>query len=313
MEKATLVILILAGLYAACLSTEALISRRDRKKLKHVIYVNGTRGKSTVTRMITAGLRAGGYTVFGKSTGTLPMLLHTDGTVTEIARRALANIREQLRVLHQAAREGAEILVAECMALAPELQSVSGRRMLRADIGVITNARVDHTDVMGETREEVLEVLMEMLPEKGRVFTAERDLFDRIEKKAARLRSAAVLALPEEAQDLSDLDFPENAALALAVCEALGVPREKAAEGIRAFVRDPYDLKVYRKGQLIVINAFSANDVSSTETIYREVSGGAEKRLILLINHREDRPARALEMLRLAGLLRPEEIWLMGE
>lgn len=313
MEKTILTILLLAGLYALYLTAEALIARRDRKQLKHVIYVNGTRGKSTVTRMIDAGLRAGGRKVFSKSTGTLPMCLHVDGSISEISRKAPANIREQLRVMHQAVREGAEVLVAEDMALQRELQFVSGQRMLRADIGVITNARLDHTDVMGGTREQILDVLMEMLPKKGRIFTAEADLFAQIEERAARLGSEAVLARPEEAQDFADLDFPENAALALAVCMALGVPREKAAEGIRRFVRDPYDLKVYRNGTLTVINAFSANDVTSTLKIYADVTAGRAERLVLLINNREDRPARAQEMIRLAQELGPQEIWLLGE
>ena len=33
---------------------------KDRAGLEHVVYVNGIRGKSTVTRLIDAGLRAGG-------------------------------------------------------------------------------------------------------------------------------------------------------------------------------------------------------------------------------------------------------------
>ena len=36
------------------------------------IHVNGTRGKSSVTRLIAAGLRAGGKRTFAKTTGTAP-------------------------------------------------------------------------------------------------------------------------------------------------------------------------------------------------------------------------------------------------
>ena len=62
----------------------------------HVIQVNGIRGKSSTVRLVDAGLRAGGFRVVSKSTGTLPMILHTDGREEEIRRRAPANIREQL-------------------------------------------------------------------------------------------------------------------------------------------------------------------------------------------------------------------------
>ena len=127
-----------------------------------MVYVNGTRGKSTVTRMIAAGLTAGGHRVLCKTTGTLPIAIHPDGRQELIERKAPANIREQLVYLHKAAKEKADVLVIECMALQPEYQRVSGRNMLRCDVGVITNARLDHMDVMGDTREEVLDCLMEI-------------------------------------------------------------------------------------------------------------------------------------------------------
>ena len=145
-----MVILILSVLFFAYLTAEAVKARQDRKKLQHVIYVNGTRGKSTVSRLIAAGLAAGGYRVMCKTTGTLPLCLHPDGREEEIRRRGPANIREQLKYLHAAAEEKADILVIECMALQPEYQRVSARNMLRNDIGVITNARLDHMDAGGD-------------------------------------------------------------------------------------------------------------------------------------------------------------------
>ena len=45
-----------------------------RKGLRHIIHVNGTRGKSTVCRLIDAGLKAGGHKVFTKTTGTSPRM-----------------------------------------------------------------------------------------------------------------------------------------------------------------------------------------------------------------------------------------------
>ena len=50
----------LLGVILAYLALEQRRALRSRKQLQHVIHVNGIRGKSTVTRLIDAGLRAGG-------------------------------------------------------------------------------------------------------------------------------------------------------------------------------------------------------------------------------------------------------------
>ena len=188
--------------------------------------------------------------------------------------------------------------------------------MLRCDVGVITNARLDHMDVMGDTREEILDCLMEMLPPKGLIFTAERDFPERMEARARRLQSTLVLSDPSSLDDLPgarELDFPENVALALAVCEGLGVDRRTAFEGIRTFVRDPFALSVFRGEHLTFVNALSANDVSSTKMIYEATRGAGEEELVVLVNNRADRPARALDMVRLCREMGPQRIWLLGD
>ena len=315
MDRIDLLILILSLLLLLRLAWEAFRARRDRKALCHVIYVNGTRGKSTVTRMIAAGLTAGGHRVLCKTTGTLPIAIHPDGRQEVIERKAPANIREQLTYLHKAAKEQADILVIECMALQPEYQRVSGRDMLRSDVGVITNARLDHMDVMGEIREEILDALMEMLPKKGLIFTAERDFPRQLEDRAKKLGSALHISDPASIRDIPEamaLDFPENVALALDVCVGLGVDRSTALEGLKTFVRDPFALAVFKGENLTFVNALSANDVSSTRMIY-EATGREGEELVILINNRSDRPARALDMVRLCREMGPKRIWLLGD
>lgn len=316
MNKTEILILILGCGFLAYLAWEAFRARADRRKLAHVVYVNGTRGKSTVTRMIAAGLTAGGRKVMCKTTGTLPIAIYPDGHEEEVRRRGPANIREQLKYLHIAAEEGADCLVIECMALQPEYQRVSGRNMLRCDVGVITNARLDHMDVMGDTREEILSCLMEMLPEKGMIFSAERDLAGMLQAKADRLGSRFILSDPDSLGDLpgaAKLDFPDNTALALAVCEGLGVPRETAFEGMKRFSRDPYALSVYEGRNTVFVNALSANDVDSTKKIYEKVRGSEAEELVILINNRSDRPARAADMARLVREMQPDAVWILGE
>lgn len=88
---------ILLGLLAVLLAGLLLEQRqalRDRARLEHIVHVNGIRGKSTITRLIDAGLRAGGLRVFCKTTGTVHMTIGTCGTERPLLRRGRANIKE---------------------------------------------------------------------------------------------------------------------------------------------------------------------------------------------------------------------------
>lgn len=288
---------------------------RDRARIEHVIYVNGTRGKSTVTRLIDAGLRAGGKRVFCKTTGTLPMTIATDGVERRIFRRGRANIREQLMILHLSAREEAQVLVAECMAVSPVLQKISQHRMVRADIGVITNARLDHTDEMGDTAEEICDSLCNTIPKSGVIYTADSLHFERIKTNAEQVGTKAILALPQSEQ-LGKIDFPENVELALEVCEHLGVSRDTALGGMSHYYRDPYALSIHRfESGAIFINGLSINDPQSSRSVYKDVLkklSTKPKRLILLINNRPDRGYRTEHMLLLTQKLAPQEVWLLG-
>nr|MBQ6242606.1 poly-gamma-glutamate synthase PgsB [Lachnospiraceae bacterium] len=316
MDKIKIIIVILFIGFLIYLIREAVTVRKARAKLTHVVYVNGTRGKSTVTRMIAAGLKAGGHRVLCKTTGTLPIAIYPDGHQEEIVRRAPANIREQIKYLRIAAAEGADVLIIECMALQPEYQRVSARDMLHCDVGVITNARLDHMDVMGDTREEILDCLMEILPAKGLIVTAERDFPEILETRAKKLDSRLLITDENTLGDLpgaAELDFPENVALALGVCESLGVERKAAFEGIRGFVRDPYALSVHEGENTVFVNALSANDVSSTQMIYDRTRGPEDEELVILINNRGDRPARAKDMARLVKVMQPRRVWMLGD
>lgn len=308
---------LVAGLLAVILAGLALEQRRalrDRAKLTHVVYVNGIRGKSTVTRLIDAGLRTGGWKVFCKTTGTVPMTIGVDGVARPLVRRGRANISEQLRTLHQAAEERAQVLVLECMAVDPALQNVTQHRMVRADVGVITNVRLDHTAEMGGTLEEICDSLSNTIPRNGLLFTADAEFFPQLSRNAAEVGCDARLAQMEEG--LPEIDFPENIALALAVCRQLGVEKAAALEGMRHYQRDPYALSLHRlRGGGIFVNAMSANDPQSTELVFRRLAeqfGWRSGDVTLLINNRPDRGYRTEHMVMVAQALAPARVWLVG-
>lgn len=306
-------ILILTALWAAFLLREARQTRKARGQLSHVIHVNGTRGKSTVCRLIEAGLRAGGLRVFCKTTGTDPMTIDVNGAEELLTRRGRANIKEQIKILQRAAGQGAQVLIVECMALQPELQYAAQHQILRADVGVITNVRRDHTDVMGETLEEICGALCNTIPKNGVLFTAERVQTAGMAAAARRMGSELVAVCP--GGDEPAFDFAENIALALAVCQRLGVSRETALEGMARFKRDPFALALYRVRGAVWINGLSVNDVQSTCMVWeslRERYSLGGKRLILLVNNRADRGSRTRDMLQACLALSPREVWLLG-
>ncbi len=314
-----ILLLALTGAYFLYLLAERLLASNRRKRLEHVVHINGTRGKSAVTRLIAAGLQAGGVKTCAKTTGTVPMLLTVSGEEHKIRRLGPANIREQLWALHAAARQKARVLAIECMAVDPALQRLTQRQMLRADIGVITNVRPDHPQEMGGTLEAVCDALSGTIPEGGRLFTAERALFDRLTQNA-RAHHAAILQClpaPEEEAAFKKIDFPENVALALAVCVALGVDRETALDGMRTlYRRDPYALSYHAlPGGALFVNAMAANDTASTGAVLAEALGredAGSRRLTLVLNNRADRAARTGQMIRWAGEVQPYTVFLMG-
>ena len=162
---------------------ENTIHQRRLKQIPIRIHVNGTRGKSTTTRLIAGILRHAGYRVIAKTTGTAARLILEDGTEVPIQRKRTPSIAEQIKIVAEAARRGADVLVIECMAINPEMQWVSEQRILQSTIGVITNVREDHLDEMGATRKDVASVLALAIPKQARLVVGEEEFFEFFQEK----------------------------------------------------------------------------------------------------------------------------------
>lgn len=276
------------------------------------VHVNGTRGKSSVTRLIGAGLRAGGIRTITKVTGTFPRLILEDGSDVHIYRRGEPNIIEQVSIVEFAAHRGAQALIVECMALEQQFQRISERQMIKATVGVITNVRLDHIDIMGRTLPEIASVLGETIPAGGEFFTAETGVPELLREYAAGKHATMHVSdeesvAPEEMKGFSYLEHRENVALALAVCQHLGVDRQVALEGMYAASPDAGALRRFAVDafgkRLVFYNAFAANDPDSTFLIWRRLRD--ENRLegtrIVLLNTRQDRMDRAKQLANIVG------------
>lgn len=291
-------IAILSILYILYLFAEYRYLKYQREKLKYVIHINGIRGKSTVCRLIDAGLRAGGYRVFTKTTGTSPRIIDTDAVERDINRQGKANIREQIKAVHWAARQRADVLIVECMAVKPELQRICEQRILTADITAITNVREDHLDEMGHSLEHIARSLSNTIPTDAAFFTADHSYFPLFQHVCEERHTQAFLS-GEPLEQYWEVDFPDNVALALAICRYAGVEPEKAFTAMKSYYKDPGSLKTIsycnaHGSTLFFINTLAANDPDSTEIILKNCMKHSywQHKKYLLINNRADRLSR---------------------
>jgi poly-gamma-glutamate synthase PgsB/CapB len=283
---------------------EYLYHRVARGSVPIRIHINGSRGKSSVTRLIAAGLRTSGKRVIAKTTGSAPRIIFEDGSEKPIPRRGKPNIRELVDFFRIVKRRKADAVVVECMAILPELQRVTEHTIMRSTIGVITNVRPDHIGEMGETLEEIAESLSFTIPRSAVLFSQENRFADLFSKKANRLRTDFNPVISAEPTALEMRHFPyvehkENVAIALSVCEYLGVARAQALQGMHHAEPDIGVLRIHRiieDGKIIeFVNAFSANDPESIALIWEKVKKRHEQKIVL-VNTRRDRIIRSNQL-----------------
>jgi gamma-polyglutamate synthase len=322
-ELLVAVTLVLVGAGAV----ELLVHRRNLRRIPIRVHVNGTRGKSSVTRLIAAALREAGIVTCAKTTGTLARMILPDGREVPIFRPAGANIIEQRRIVAAAAAYQAQALIIECMALQPELQALAEFRLLHATHGVITNARPDHLEIMGPDDAGVARALSGMAPVRGKLYTAEQKQLEILARAAADRKTELVAVGDDDvravsAEDLAGFSYtehPDNVALALRVCADLGVARETAVAGMHKSAPDPGALTEHTLDffgrHMVFLNAFAANDPVSTQQLW----DGANQRhpeigrRIAIFNCRADRPDRSMQLGRdFVKWLPPDRVVLMG-
>ncbi len=305
---------ILLGVCIACLAGlvwERIALDRRLKRVPLRICITGTRGKSSVARMLASVLRRSGRTVLAKTTGSEARYILPDGGERDVPRRGAASILEQKRLVTLAARLRADCVVAEIMSLRPETHRVEAQLLLRPHILAVTNVRPDHIEVMGENRADIATVLASTICRGTAVFLpgdVPRDPFlARVRRHAGR----PVDVLPGEAADLcaaapelGRAEFSEDLDLVCAIARHLGIPDRTILEGIRETRHDAGRLRisVYRKPgsphTFYLVNAFAANDPESTSRALskvRDLLSSAAGNIVGVLNLRDDRVPRTLQ------------------
>ncbi len=270
------------------------------------IHVNGIRGKSTVTRLVAGVLREAGYRTVAKTTGSAAVTIDPDGRDIPIERRGAANVKEQQDIIAQWEPLQPEAMVIECMALQPKYQEWTEKMVLQAHIGVITNVREDHQDVMGETLPEIAASLAHMCPRNGYLVTAEYnpELQAILRREAEKRGSKLIVADPTQVRDeemagFDYLSFKDNVAIGLAIAGLLGIDRDIAMRGM---LHSRPDIGVVRLQQTHIrgkpvmwANLFAVNDresmIISMEMLNAYCDDNTLK--IGILNNRYDRERRA--------------------
>jgi poly-gamma-glutamate synthase PgsB/CapB len=311
-------------LFIAYGTYERVKHNRNRRKIKKIIHVNGTRGKSSVTRLIAAGLRAGGFKVMAKTTGSAPKIIFETGKEIPVVRYFGANIKEQMKIVRFASKRDLDFLVLECMAVNPEYQWVTEHQMVQSDIGVITNTRLDHLDLMGPGIRNCTLSLSNTIPFDRVVYTGEQEMFPLLEKVAKERNSDIHMSdgatiSNEVISNFSHIEHKDNVALALKVCNDLGVDTDDALEGMYKAEPDVGASFVYTLNQdgkeIKFANFFAANDPESTSYSIKYISNihSDADQVYIVLSTREDRMYRSEQLAEMVVNEKFDKIILVGD
>lgn len=258
-----------------------------KKDIKYRVLVTGSRGKSSVVRMLHTAFSAAGLQTWSRITGVIPRELGPHGS-RDILRSSGAHVEEMSWWLRQLPA-GAEAVVLENSAISPEFQSLAGQ-WLKPDITVFTNAVPDHQEAWGPTPQSAAEVLVSGIPRGGCVILP-ADFSTDVHLRGLLAGRSCDVEFADLAENVEPQFRAVNMGLALAALKQLGLESAPAQAAIRALQGDRYDFRVVGHGGADLAMAFSVNDIASTRGLFRSL-GWPKEDTRLVYNHRRDRLAR---------------------
>lgn len=246
------------------------------------ILVTGSRGKSSLVRLLAAALEGAGISAAGRITGVLPRELFR-GKETLILRSGPGSVEEMRWWLRSLPGE-TKGAVLENSAVDPELQGLAWRWM-KPSCTVLTNVRPDHEEVWGRGEGAAAAALCGgigggpvILPRSVASVPAVSLLLG--------MKGCELFPCPDGA------GFRENhLSLVSGVCSFLGLDGPKTLAAAREVAPDIADFRIFREGKGMLASAFSANEPESTESLFQS-AGWEREETTVLYNSRKDRIAR---------------------
>jgi UDP-N-acetylmuramyl pentapeptide synthase len=251
------------------------------------ILVTGSRGKSTIVRLLHTALADSGLQSWARITGVVPRELGPGG-IRAIRRSAGAHVGE-MRWWLRSLPDSAQAIVLENSAIAPEFQHLAAR-WLQPRLTVFTNALPDHQEAWGPTRAGAVETLAAGIPGRCMVILPAHAASDAQLRELLDRRGCEVVpAAPAPAAGAGHR--ATNLGLALAAIRRLGLETPRTVQVMQGLPRDRYDFHVLHSHGAKLAMAFSANDPVSTRALFESLRWPVEETR-LVYNHRADRPAR---------------------
>src|SRR6056297_552694 len=271
-----------------------------KKNIRIIIAVTGSRGKSTTVKLIWQLFQKAGYSTLGKITGTKPMLLLPNGDLEMIKRNGIVSILEQKRVLlKKAVQIRPDVLITEIMSVTPEYQKVEAGLILTPNYYIITNVKNDHIGVTGENKKDILTVFLKSAPLESMILADEDE--KQLYKRTGINSSNIQFLNTDDCQEYGQMEkkqpgFLQSVMFAKKLCLDFGISEKIFRRVISDF---KFDQEVFFKKKLkeniIVVNAFSANDVDSTKEIYQNIKVEVNKyKKIGIFCTRADKPERTI-------------------
>ena len=272
------------------------------------VLVTGSRGKSSVVRLLQAAFSACGLESRARITGVVPRELGPGGE--RLIERAAGGHVGEMRWWLRGLPSSTEAVILENSAIAPELQDLAGR-WLDPDLTLFTSAVPDHQEAWGPGSKAAAAALADGVPAGGAVIlpsALEEDTW--LRGLFARRDCRPEFAPPLEVD--ADGYRAVNQGLALAAGRRLGLDEAVASKAMKALAPDGYDFRLARRDGADWALAFSANDITSTRSLFDDL-GWNEAETRLIYNHRRDRPLRLKSYAAWLGKRPWREVLIVGD
>ncbi len=311
--------LIITAFIVLLLAIEYLWLHRVLNKIPLRILINGTRGKTTTVRILHKLLNQSGRVTCSKTTGDEPLLLLPDGGSRLMKRFAPANIRENISVLMKWEKYRPDAVVMECMALQPETQHILSGRIFKPTYLAVTNVKVDHQEVMGMSRQEIIRSISKSFYGHCRHFLPEQlaDAFTHTKNKNSQYYSYPNIPHPLQLHHIPDDIIAESWGLIRTLSDSLEINPELADSIFREeWLQTDASIKLsFSRLNFHFYNLFSVNDGETAGKIVHKIreSTGTPVQEIVLLNTRSDRPLRSVQFYTFLKENFPlADIWITG-